>query len=67
MKHWSEDWVSLCFIEENLECFEEAEQETQERLQVAVPDERRSRSAEEGQRDHWQKLGFLRKYRDNMN
>ena len=58
IKDWCEDWVSLYFIGEDLRRFEKAEQETQERLQVAVLDEREV-DQEERQTDHWRKLGFL--------
>ena len=39
MEDWSEEWVSLYLIEEDLISIEEAVQETQERLQVAILEE----------------------------
>ena len=58
MKDWCEDWVNLYFIEGDFGRFEEAEQETQGRLQVAGFIKEKSIRSRKKER-HWRKLGIL--------
>ena len=66
MKDWSEDWVSLYFVEDDLRKFEQSEQETQERLQVAVLDEKEVDQLEKDRETIGVSLAFFWQHRDNL-